>query len=512
MKKTLNKFLKLFLLVVTCFSTFITANAETAPASLSITSYNIGSEPIPFPSSQYNGYAHYIVKKTSDGKYVYCVYYSKKSPNTGVGYTKASLVTDNGMNYILNKGYHATNDNESFKYQTALWVYMVEHGLMQGTHRDIDKFINSINSANSGMGKEIRDLANQANSAGANDTAAPTISVNDSNIKFTLNGNYYVSDKITVNSSTGSYNVKLTNATDIATIEKQNDGFVIKVDANKVSSLKTTINVSVSNSKEVYESYYYNPSNTSYQVMAATYKNTLTSSANGSATLVRTASATIIKVDDKTNEPVSGATLQVLNSNGKIVDTWTTDENAHEVKNLSEGTYTLIEKEAPNGYIKSDKEVIFKIDSNGNVLDESGNKLEQITFGNTKNGGAKISKQDITNKQELPGAHLVVKDYDGNIIEEWISGTEPKYIELKPGTYTLTETIAPNGYILSDETITFTVKEDGSVTDVVMYNTRDGKEIAVEDTASFKTITSSLIGILIIGIGMLLTFKNKKLS
>ena len=45
-----------------------------------------------------------------------------------------------------------------------------------------------------------------------------------------------------------------------------------------------------------------------------------------------------------------------------------------------------------------------------------------------------------------------------------------------------------------------------------MYNTRDGKEITVEDTASFKTITSSLIGILIIGIGMLLTFKNKKLS
>ena len=94
MKKTLNKFLKLFLLVVTCFSTFITANAETAPASLSVTSHNIGSEPIPFPSSQYNGYAHYIVKKTSDGKYVYCVYYSKKSPNTGVGYSKSSLVTD----------------------------------------------------------------------------------------------------------------------------------------------------------------------------------------------------------------------------------------------------------------------------------------------------------------------------------------------------------------------------------------------------------------------------------
>ena len=32
-----------------------------------------------------------------------------------------------------------------------------------------------------------------------------------------------------------------------------------------------------------------------------------------------------------------------------------------------------------------------------------------------------ISKQDITTKQELPGAHLVVKDQDGNIVKdgEW---------------------------------------------------------------------------------------------
>ena len=128
-----------------------------------------------------------------------------------------------------------------------------------------------------------------------------------------------------------------------------------------------------------------------------------------------------------------------------------------------------------------------------------------------ENGGASISKQDITNKKELPGATLVVKDYDGNVIEQWVSTNEPHIIkDLKPGIYTLTETIAPEGYILSSETITFTVKEDGSITKVVMYNTPNSKEVPVENTASFKTITSSLLGTIIIIAGGYIIFKNSK--
>ena len=74
-----------------------------------------------------------------------------------------------------------------------------------------------------------------------------------------------------------------------------------------------------------------------------------------------------------------------------------------------------------------------------------------------------ISDFKITNKEELPGAHLVVKDYDGNVIDEWISTTTPHMMEeLKPGIYTLNETIAPNGYILSDETILDNYNENNS--------------------------------------------------
>ena len=95
---------------------------------------------------------------------------------------------------------------------------------------------------------------------------------------------------------------------------------------------------------------------------------------------------------------------------------------------------------------------------------------------------------------------------------------------LKAGIYTLTETIAPNGYILSTETITFTIKEDGSVTKVVMYNSPNnkdtnptpsgngdmGSEVPVESTGSYKTLTSTLFGTFIILAGGVILFKTSK--
>ena len=88
----------------------------------------------------------------------------------------------------------------------------------------------------------------------------------------------------------------------------------------------------------------------------------------------------------------------------------------------------------------------------------------------------KISKQDITTKEELAGAHLVLKDEEGNVIDEWDSSKTAHYVEgLKAGKYTLTETIAPKGYSLSKDTISFTLEANNEVTEVIMYNTHISK-------------------------------------
>ena len=70
------------------------------------------------------------------------------------------------------------------------------------------------------------------------------------------------------------------------------------------------------------------------------------------------------------------------------------------------------------------------------------------------NTEVQISKIDATDSKELPGAKLTVKDSNGKVVESWISTKEVHVIKgIKAGKYTLTEEIAPDGYVLSKETI-----------------------------------------------------------
>lgn len=78
-----------------------------------------------------------------------------------------------------------------------------------------------------------------------------------------------------------------------------------------------------------------------------------------------------------------------------------------------------------------------------------------------------VSKRDLTNDEELPGATLTIKDADGNIVESWVSTDTPHRVTgLHLGdAYTLTETRPADGYALADD-ITFRllqkVDENGS--------------------------------------------------
>lgn len=79
-----------------------------------------------------------------------------------------------------------------------------------------------------------------------------------------------------------------------------------------------------------------------------------------------------------------------------------------------------------------------------------------------------VTKTDMTGTKELAGARLVItKDGSSTFKETCTSSgdaTKPCEFELGPGTYTLTEEIAPNGYIASSESTKFTINDDGTVT------------------------------------------------
>lgn len=84
----------------------------------------------------------------------------------------------------------------------------------------------------------------------------------------------------------------------------------------------------------------------------------------------------ITKTDQETGKPLAGATLQIKNSDGEVVYKFVSSEEAEVITDLENGTYTVEEVSAPEGYIKSDKKVSFQID------DE--HLSHQIVFENAK--------------------------------------------------------------------------------------------------------------------------------
>lgn len=180
-----------------------------------------------------------------------------------------------------------------------------------------------------------------------------------------------------------------------------------------------------------------------------------------------------ISKEDLYGNELPGASMQLIDENGEIVDEWTSDGEHHIITNIPAGSYTLKEVAAPDGYVIA-TDVSFTIDEYGNVTVDG---VEANAF--TDDGIPcvtmvddttiiKISKQDMTTGTELAGATLQVIDKDGNIVEEWVSTNEPHYIEAKliaGETYTLREITAPDGYNTAED-IEFTVNADGSVTEV----------------------------------------------
>lgn len=67
-----------------------------------------------------------------------------------------------------------------------------------------------------------------------------------------------------------------------------------------------------------------------------------------------------------TGEEIIGAVLRIEDSNGEIVEKWTTDGKEHLIEKLLPGKYTLIEERAPEGYIIAEK-IEFEIIENEEI-------------------------------------------------------------------------------------------------------------------------------------------------
>lgn len=187
-----------------------------------------------------------------------------------------------------------------------------------------------------------------------------------------------------------------------------------------------------------------------------------------------------------------GATLTIQDENKKIVRQWISGDEPAELRGLHLGKiYTLIETMPADGYALAEHirfKLVQRVDEKGNLLNENdvyvctGKDLFVFDHWELMKDGmvvmrdditrVEISKQDITDHDELPGAHLTIKDEKGEIVEDWVSTDKPHYIEKLPaGRYTLTEVSAPAGYSVA-ESIEFEVEPTGEIQKFVMYDER----------------------------------------
>lgn len=193
---------------------------------------------------------------------------------------------------------------------------------------------------------------------------------------------------------------------------------------------------------------------------------------------------------------INGAKYGIYNDKGKLLEELVTstvkigsityDGFAVSEDTYPFGDYYIQEIEAPPGYLLDTTKYEFTL--NANTLDRYTGTGPSYSFNHKTIGTEEtptsvyITKRDITGKDELEGAELVLKQ--GNtVIDKWTSTKEPhKIYNLVFGTeYTLTETISPNGYATT-ESITFTYEKDGQV--VTMY----------DDTTKYQFIKQDDLG------------------
>ena len=137
------------------------------------------------------------------------------------------------------------------------------------------------------------------------------------------------------------------------------------------------------------------------------------------------------------------------------------DETTHMIRGTVEDQeYVITELKSPDGYATAEP-VSFKTNKEQNLTVDMTDEITQFEF----------YKKDITSQEELEGATLQIKDKNGNIVDEWISGKTPhKITGLTVGqTYTMIEVIAPVNYKIAQNK-EFTVSDTGEVQKITMYD------------------------------------------
>ncbi len=177
-------------------------------------------------------------------------------------------------------------------------------------------------------------------------------------------------------------------------------------------------------------------------VKAESIKFTVSTDKKDQTLVMKDKQFTASKKDVSGKNYVEGAKLEVRDDQNRVVDSWTSTKEDHYVSGLEEGkTYTLIEENAPEGYVRAE-EITFTV---------TNEKIDQEV--NMFDAQVKVTKTDALTGDAVKGAEFTVFDKDGNIVDKWTTdGTAHAVSGLDAGKeYILKETKTPEGYMTAPD-------------------------------------------------------------
>lgn len=207
-------------------------------------------------------------------------------------------------------------------------------------------------------------------------------------------------------------------------------------------------------------------------------------------------SVSILKVEQGTKKGLKGgifglfARKPIYSSGGKelmeadeIIELKTTDKNGRITFTADlplDAEYYVKELYAPPGYTTAEQKQSFNTKYQGEKTKE-----QEVSFiFEDEPTTIEITKSDLTNGRELPGAGLKITDKSGKTVDSWISTSRPHIMKglIANEKYTLTETKPADGYVTA-ESIQFIIKDTPEIQKVEMKDDVTKVQISKQDIA-----------------------------
>ena len=227
---------------------------------------------------------------------------------------------------------------------------------------------------------------------------------------------------------------------------------------------------------------------------------------SGDDTIPNERTKVIISKEDVTNaQGVPGATIEVIDTAGKIIASGQTDSSGYfGFYRPDSGIFYFHETVAPEGYILNEEFFSFTVNQDCTITGD--NTITNVP------STIIVHKEETITRVPIEGATIEFYDESGLLLQVCMTDKDGNayFAAPKIGTYIYKETLAPEGYILDEGTHTITIHGDGTITgERVFVNAPYIPRTGVADyTILFFVLTGAMAAGLVVMI--IVTRKRKK--